>query len=371
MTVPAISKGDILIVDDTPANLMVLSAMLTERGYRVRPAISGDLALKAARKAPPDLVLLDVRMPGLNGYEVCQELKRQPATARIPVLFISALDDALDKVKAFEAGGVDYITKPFQLEEVLARVENHLALDRQRQRIEALSAQKDQLIRVVSHDLKNPLGVILMHLETLEDEAKAAADRQTLELLGQMRQAANSMNALIHDLLDLSKIEAGIGLEKQLLPVNDLLRDQAQQFGFQAAKRGQTLGCVLLPVDVQVSADPARLLQLLSNLLSNAIKYTPGGGQITLCAEAQPGRVVISVRDTGLGIPAASRPFLFDKFYRVQRETQSLMEGTGLGLSIVKAIVEQHGGEVWVESTGVPGEGSTFFVALPLEASLA
>nr|MDQ2999146.1 response regulator [Chloroflexota bacterium] len=134
------ANADILIVDDTPANLTVLSAILSKRGYRVRPAINGALALKAAQKAAPDLILLDVQMPGLDGYEVCRQLKAGAQTRAIPVIFISALDDVLDKVEAFQVGGADYITKPFQIEEVLARVENQLALHQQREEIAALRA---------------------------------------------------------------------------------------------------------------------------------------------------------------------------------------------------------------------------------------
>jgi len=133
------SSPQILIVDDTPANLKVLSTMLRGEGFKVRNALEGQSALEAVFSSPPDLILLDVMMPGLSGYEVCQRLKADPQSARIPVIFISALDDALDKVRAFQVGGVDYIAKPFQLEEVLVRVRSHLTLDRQRREIEALN----------------------------------------------------------------------------------------------------------------------------------------------------------------------------------------------------------------------------------------
>jgi DNA-binding response OmpR family regulator len=139
------ARADLLVVDDTPANLNVLSTILGQRGYRVRPAISGELALKAARAARPDLILLDIQMPGLSGYEVCRQLKAAPDTARVPIVFISALEDAGDKVEAFRAGGADYITKPFQIEEVLARVENQLTLHRQRSLIAALSSRGEAL----------------------------------------------------------------------------------------------------------------------------------------------------------------------------------------------------------------------------------
>src|SRR6478672_5662148 len=154
------TNADILIVDDTPANLNVLSAILGKRGYRVRPAINGTLALKAAQKAAPDLILLDVQMPGLDGYEVCRQLKGDPQTQLIPVIFISALDDVLDKVEAFQVGGVDYITKPFQIEEVLARVENQLALYQQREAIATLLARIEQLLALAHDELRPQLGQI-------------------------------------------------------------------------------------------------------------------------------------------------------------------------------------------------------------------
>ena len=159
-----LANADILIVDDTPANLTVLSAILGKRGYRVRPAINGALALKAAQKAAPDLILLDVQMPGLDGYEVCRQLKGDAQTRAIPVIFISALDDVLDKVEAFQVGGVDYITKPFQIEEVLARVENQLALHQQREEIAALLARNEQLIALATDKLRPQLEIGRAHV---------------------------------------------------------------------------------------------------------------------------------------------------------------------------------------------------------------
>ena len=172
------ANADILIVDDTPANLNVLSAILGKRGYRVRPAINGALALKAAQKAAPDLILLDVQMPGLDGYEVCRQLKASAQTRAIPVIFISALDDVLDKVEAFQVGGVDYITKPFQIEEVLARVENQLALHQQREEIAALLARNEQLIALANDRLRPQLDQIAGWAATLRDSGGNALAEQ-------------------------------------------------------------------------------------------------------------------------------------------------------------------------------------------------
>ena len=188
------ANADILIVDDTPANLNVLSAILGKRGYRVRPAINGALALKAAQKAAPDLILLDVQMPGLDGYEVCRQLKADAQTRAIPVIFISALDDVLDKVEAFQVGGVDYITKPFQIEEVLARVENQLALHQQREAIAALLARNQQLIALANDELRPQLGQIA-------DWAAALRNQGDTALAEQIRATAQGLRAALDGLL--------------------------------------------------------------------------------------------------------------------------------------------------------------------------
>ena len=188
------ANADILIVDDTPANLTVLSAILGKRGYRVRPAINGTLALKAAQKAAPDLILLDVQMPGQDGYEVCRQLKADPQTRAIPVIFISALDDVLDKVEAFQVGGVDYITKPFQIEEVLARVENQLALHQQREAIAALLARNQQLIALATLELRPQLSQIAGWAAALRSGGDAA-------LAEQIRASAQGLSAALDGVL--------------------------------------------------------------------------------------------------------------------------------------------------------------------------
>jgi PleD family two-component response regulator len=188
------ANADILIVDDTPANLNVLSAILGKRGYRVRPAINGALALKAAQKAAPDLILLDVQMPGMDGYEVCRQLKGDAQTRAIPVIFISALDDVLDKVEAFQAGGVDYITKPFQIEEVLARVENQLALHQQREAIAALLERNQQLLALANHELRP-------RLDQIADWAAVLRDGGDRALAEQIRASAHELCVALDGLL--------------------------------------------------------------------------------------------------------------------------------------------------------------------------
>jgi PleD family two-component response regulator len=195
MTLSSRPNPDILIVDDTPANLNVLSAILGKRGYRVRPAINGALALKAAQKVAPDLILLDVQMPGMDGYEVCRQLKADSQTRDIPVVFISALDDVLDKVEAFEVGGADYITKPFQIEEVLARVANQLVLHQQREAISGLSARNQQLLALATRELRPRLDQIAQWAAALREGGDTA-------LAEQIGASANEMRAALDELLE-------------------------------------------------------------------------------------------------------------------------------------------------------------------------
>ena len=200
MTLSITANADILIVDDTPANLNVLSAILGKRGYHVRPAINGALALKAAQKAAPDLILLDVQMPEMDGYQVCRQLKDDAQTRDIPVIFISALDDVLDKVEAFQSGGVDYITKPFQIEEVLARVENQLALHQQREAIAALRARNEQLMALAAQELQP-------RLDQIASWAAALMSGGDAELAGQIYASANGLREALDGLLRLEANE--------------------------------------------------------------------------------------------------------------------------------------------------------------------
>jgi two-component system, sensor histidine kinase and response regulator len=368
-------KNSILVVDDVAANLELLSDLLTRSGYHVRPAISGAAALRSARANPPDLVLLDINMPHMDGYEVCQALKADETTRDIPVIFLSAYDEVVDKVHGFEVGGVDYITKPFHFEEVLARIENHLMLHRQRLQIEDLlikerehfehlNALKDHFVRMVSHDLKNPLGVVMGFAAMIEDDYETMSREELLSFVRNIRHNARRMLDLINDLLDLNKIEAGGALERQSLDLVHFLEERYLDAAMLAHIKRIQIEFTPPDAPLTVDADPSRLAQAVDNILSNAVKYTPNGGRITITAECDAMWAVVHVTDNGLGIPEESIPRLFEKFYRVPREPHLQSEGTGLGLAIVKAIIEQHGGRIDVES--VFGEGSRFSLYIPL-----
>ncbi len=376
MTTAQRHKGDILVVDDTLANLDLLFAMLSNQGYKVRAAINGNMALKSVFSATPELILLDINMPDMNGFEVCRQLKSDARTREIPVIFISASDETDDKVRAFETGGVDYVTKPFQVEEVLARVGSQIMLYQQKRELESfrqreivylreLSAMKDEFVQTVSHDLKNPLSVIMGYSELLLDDAATKQSTQSTNYVAGIKRSADQMYTLINNLLDLAKIEAGMGLGVAPLLLDDFLDEQVQSMQMLAENKQITFAYAAPPENVSFMADAMRLGQVVRNLLSNAIKYTPTGGRVELNHLIQPTSIVLRVTDTGLGIPAQDLPHIFDKFYRVNTPEHNTSKGTGLGLSIAKAIIEQHRGNIWVDSE--LGTGTTFSIELPLE----
>lgn len=342
---------NILIVDDTPANVLLLVRMLTERGYKPRSVLSGKLALQAARAEPPDLILLDINMPDMNGYEVCEQLKADAALKEIPVIFISALSETIDKVRAFRAGGVDYVTKPFQFEEVYARVQTHLQLHR-------LEKLRDDLTHMVVHDLRNPLSVIFGFLDIMDHESSKLSARARAFLPLARFCAADLLN-MISTILDVSKIGAGeMNLQRETCDLNALLRAvlaTTQPLG----NRTVTL-CVQEPAQT-VTVDVGLIRRVIQNLLSNALRYTPAEGNVRVAVSASAREVRIAVTDAGPGIAAEDHQRIFEKFGQVGGHSNRV--GTGLGLTFCKLAVEAHGGRIGVESE--EGKGSTFWLVLP------
>jgi two-component system sensor histidine kinase/response regulator len=366
----------ILVVDDTPSNLQALFDLLITQGYRLREARDGHTALNMILSgAPPDLILLDIYMPDMDGYEVCRRLKANARTRDIPVMFISALSDTDNIVKGFEVGGVDYITKPFQFREVLARVASQLTLVQQRQQIEALRAKdrqyfeslnrmKDQFIQMATHDLRNPLNVILGYASVINRLDVAGHDQALrAQAVTSIRESVEKMRKLVTDLLDLAQFETRSYLTMAPVPLGSFLEKCLEGLRVIAIQKNTELVYTPPPDDVAVRIDENYMARVIDNLVSNAIKYTPDGGRVKVTGRGDAESVTIEVTDTGLGIPDEDLPHIFDAFYRVRHGKQEEVEGSGLGLSIVKTIVEQHGGRVEVHSE--PGHGSTFRVILP------
>jgi len=365
-------KVSILIVDDTPVNLRLLVSVLARQNYMVRAARSGAMALESVRSAPPDLILLDINMPEMNGYQVCEHLKADPATQGIPVIFISALNDTEDIVKAFDMGGVDYITKPFKVREVIARVESQLTLAAQRYEIEQLlERDRQQFARVdqmhqqfigsMTHDLKNPLAMIKGYVHLLEK--KTEGDPAAAEYLSMIGRGVEKMKLLVTDILDLIQVDVKPQEHADPLSVANSLQACYEEFISRAQARHLTFLLEMPSPDVLVEVEATRLARCLDNLVDNAIKYT-SKGTVTLRAVAHEEEVIIEVEDTGLGIPADEIPRIFEAFFRVTLDTHRVEEGTGLGLFIVKTIVEQESGHIEVESE--LGKCSLLRVTLPI-----
>jgi signal transduction histidine kinase len=344
---------NILIVDDTPGNLLLLSKMLTARGYRTRSAARGKLALEAARAEPPDLILLDITMPGMDGYEVCEQLKIDPALKDIPVIFISALGETMDKVKAFKAGGVDYVTKPFQCEEVYARVQTHLRLRR-------LEILRDDLTHMVVHDLRSPLNVIFGFLDVLERQEAPNLSASTQALAVLARQGVKDLLSMINTILDVSKLGAGeMKLQLEPCDLDVLIRTVAMASKPASSNRTVTFDGVAS--SLVVAADPGLIRRVLQNLLGNALRYTKTDGNVHIVATPSDHEVRIAVTDAGPGIAPEHQHRIFEKFGQVEDRTNR--QGTGLGLTFCKMAVEAHGGRIGVDSE--VGKGSTFWLALP------
>ncbi len=357
----------ILAVDDTPANLSLLCGILKERGYRVRPVPSGELALQAAKADPPDLVLLDISMPEMDGFEVCTRLKAEPQLRDVPVIFLTAHTEVAEKVKAFSVGGVDYVTKPFQSEEIHARVATHLSLCRQRreladsyQRLSALERMRETLVHMIVHDLRSPLGAISGLLQLLKMESSLPA--QAREDIAQCLASTTKMNTMITAMLDVSKFEAA-AMRLELAPC-DLLQITREVLSDMRGLALDRTVTVEQSSTTELLADATLLARVVQNLLSNALRFTPRNGQVRIALVTAADGVRFSMTDEGPGVPEELRDRIFEKFVAVTPEAQKKGYSTGLGLAFCRMAVEAHGGAIGVEE-GPGGLGSTFWFTLP------
>ncbi|MBF0428418.1 MAG: response regulator [Magnetococcales bacterium] len=377
----------VLIVDDQADNVDLLKEFLSD--YHRMVALSGAQALQVACcKDPPDLILLDIMMPEMNGYEVCRHLQSNPQTQEIPVIFVTAKKQVADESEGFRLGGVDYITKPFNGEIVKRRVMTHLELKRHRDALERqvqertaeLHAAREEAERAreaaesgnrakstflahMSHEIRTPLNAILGVNELLVETEATGEQRHYLEM---SRKASESLLALVNDVLDFSKIEAGqFDLEHSCFDLPLLITGAVEILEIQARDRGiQLLGKVETELPRYVMGDPNRLRQILLNLMGNAIKFTKRGEVVLQVTSMGDGRIYFSIADSGIGIPAAKLASIFHPFRQVDPSITRQYGGTGLGLSICALLVERMGGQIQVEST--EGKGSLFYFTLVL-----
>lgn len=357
----------ILLVDDVAANLKLLGEILITEGYKIRQVSSGRQALKVAEKESVDLILLDIMMPDMDGYEVCRQLKNNHGLKDIPVIFISALNDTGNIVKALVSGGVDYINKPFQAQEVLARVRTHLKLRCQSKKLIELNATKDRFFSIIAHDLRGPLGGIMGLTEIMADVNQYFTDEERIEMMADLSISARNTFNLLENLLEWSQMDRGFTeFKPKKLNLLDVVAEcigivsepaKVKMIGLTAQITNESL----------VYADENMLLTVIRNLLSNAIKFTPKGGAVSISAKAaENNRMVVSVKDTGIGMKEELRSNLFRIDANTKRPGTEGEQSTGLGLLLCKEFVEKQGGEIWVKSS--PNQGSVFNFTVPFVA---
>lgn len=369
-------RKTILIVDDTQQNLDVLVGLL-KGSYRVKVARDGELAMKiVSADEPPDLILLDIMMPVMDGFEVCRRLKADPERADIPVIFISALSETADKVKAFTAGGVDYISKPFQVQEVEARVATHLKLREQQLQIKAqkhllqenydrlreLEELRDNLVHMIVHDMRSPLMGINGMLEILKMQLEESLSEDLIDEFDEALTAGHTLQDMISSLLDISRMEAGrMPLLMNLVDLRNVVSSALTSLG---ALLRQCRVIFEPPVgEAFVMCDPELIRRVIANLVANAIKFTPSDGRVRIDISQEADRVKVSVWDTGPGIAPEHREKIFQKFGQVELRQEGRNYSSGLGLTFCKMAIDAHSGEIGLESE--VGKGSTFWFTLP------
>jgi two-component system sensor histidine kinase/response regulator len=368
MTPTATTLGNILVVDDQAANLRVVSTLLSRQGYRVVTAATGEEALARYAESVPDLILLDMMMPGMDGFDVLAALREQVPPLRIPVVFVTASHDRDLLLRAFEAGVVDYVTKPFLPEELLARVNAHIGLKLTRDRLERVAHERQELVNLVAHDLKNPLSSVLFASDILRSQGcKPERIPRYLEMI---HDSADDALGYIHHYLEsqAGALRGGQSRDDVCADLGSTLDWLAQRYEFQLDAHGITLKLSSPPAGAKVAIDPRVLRQLSENLVSNAMKYAPGGELLLAGRNGAPGFWQLVAADRGPGIPDYQQRELFKPFTRLVDDDDDGVS-SGLGLSLAKQIVVNAGGQLWYEDR--PGGGAVFVIELPEAATTA
>jgi len=353
----------ILIVDDVVDNLYLVRKILENARYKTKFAISGEAAISLCEETAFDLMLIDVRMPVMNGFETSRKIKSITINSETPVLFFIAKTDLENIHLAFSEGGIDIITKPFHLEELLARVRIHLTIQKQKKQLLELNATKDKFFSIISHDLKGPFNSILGYsgviLKNIRESDLDKIEKGAKIIFETAKQTYN----LLDDLLIWALSQSGkLPFEPQKHNLSIICNDIVGASYINAKAKNITINHFATE-EIQIFADINMLKTILRNLVSNAIKFTGQDGSIDIYAEQDHENVTISVSDNGIGIQPEILPQLFNISKKISTDGTANEKGTGLGLHICKEFIEKHGGKIWVESE--IGMGSVFNFSLP------
>jgi two-component system, sensor histidine kinase and response regulator len=370
----------ILVADDVPANVELLFDQLHVLGFRAFAAYDGPSALAACADHHPDLCILDVSMPAgdlgvddrSTGFEVCRRIKRDPRTARIPVIFVTALNDTTDRVKAIEAGGDDFLTKPHNRLVLGARVRSLLklkaatdALEESLRKQKELEKVRDDLMKMIVHDLKSPLTSVIGAMEMLIDGDFGKLTDEQRSALGDADRRAQDLLALIEDLLEVARLEES-RLSLYLAPLEPvtLLAEVSREWEIRVQQERAKVLISVVPGARVIDADHALIKRVFSNLIQNALTHSARAVTVTLGARAENAGTLFTVADDGVGIPPEYHDIIFRKFEQVKTPHIPRVRSSGLGLAFCKLVVEAHGGRIWVKS-GPDRQGSAFHFWLP------
>ena len=370
----------ILVADDVPANVELLFDQLHVLGFRAVAAYDGPSALRVCAERHPDLCILDVSMPAgdlgvddrSTGFEVCRRIKRDPRTARIPVIFVTALNDTTDRVKAIEAGGDDFLTKPHNRLVLGARVRSLLklkaatdALEESLRKLKELEKVRDDLMKMIVHDLKSPLTSMIGAMEMLIDGDFGPLTESQRKALGDTDKRAQDLLGLIEDLLEVARLEESrLALHLERLAPSKLLNEIAREWEIRVQQERARLVLEVGNDTRAVDADQALLKRVFSNLIQNALTHSARSVTVTLGARTDSGGTLFTVADDGVGIPPEYHDIIFRKFEQVKTPHIPRVRSSGLGLAFCKLVVEAHGGRIWVKS-GSERQGSAFHFWLP------
>ena len=374
-------KPVILIVDDEARNIKLLKAMLHPEGYQIYESLSGKDALENMANIRPDLVLLDVMMPEMNGFDVCWNLKQDEKTRSIPVMMVTALSENEDRIKAMDAGADDFISKPVDRTELLIRtksllrtkqysdelLEKYAEISEKSDELKKLEDLKDSLLHMIVHDLKNPLSAIYANIELLLLKKSTFSEDQNM-CFQNCVSSCNDLKELINQLLNIHKFEQGkLQLQKKLTNIPVLINEIIEQMSPKAADKQISVLFINSNNIPAIIVDKGLIKRILANLLDNSIRHTPNGGNVNVEIELDnsSNSLHISVKDTGNGIAPCHQHKIFDKFEQTNLRREGIAVGTaGLGLAFCKMAVEAHGGKIWAESN-CNGNGTTFAFKIP------
>src|SRR3954465_4066801 len=380
MAEPGRAKPEVILVaDDIPANVELLLDQLNSLGYDTVTAVDGPSAVAAAFEQHPDLCILDVSMPAgdlgvddrSTGFEVCRRIKRDPRTARIPVIFVTALNDTSDRVRGIEAGGDDFLTKPHNRLVLGARVRSLLklkaatdALEDSLRKLRELEKVRDDLMKMIVHDLKTPLTSVLATLEMLSDGDFGEVTIPQKAAIGDAETKSEDLLALIDDILEVARIEeANISLSLTPIAPGALLAELVHEWSHRFTQE-RTTASVSVADDAPVfSGDKGLIKRVFSNLIQNAVTHSSNPVHLELSARRARSGVLFTVSDNGPGIPSEYHEIIFRKFGQVEMPRTPRTRSSGLGLTFCKLVVERHRGRIWVKSA--EGKGSSFYIELP------